>query len=125
MLHYPVDFPADAARKIYENYNNGTLASNKEVVVECAWNLVGYGLKVGVGETDEKLMTSAGPQILDLNTGPEGEIDDADMIARLQTYDTTPHEKRVVGALPIPAGLLVKWAIRFALQILNNQFPSK
>lgn len=118
MVHYPIDFPADAARVIVKNFRGGTIASDPKGTAEAAWNLVGYGLSASIGAPDPTGNISM--------AGPPGEIggempSDEEMIGALESHDALPaQQKLVAGALPIPPKLLIKWGMNLAIRIIGG-----
>jgi len=120
MVHYPIDFPGDAARIIVTNFRNGTIVSEPAATAEAAWNLVGYGLYASIGSGPE------GPQTGNISmSGPPGELggevpSDEEMISALEAHDAMPADRKVMGALPIPPKILIKWAMNLAVRIING-----
>jgi hypothetical protein len=137
MLHYPVDFPADAGRVIVTAWTSGTLLTKSADVVEAAWNLAGYAMKEILGETQPNtadpnikqsggMLSMQGPQADALVMGSlNGQpIDDEEMIQLLKSHDElTPGDKLKAG-LPIPVETLLKWSLGLVMKILSGMIAA-
>lgn len=123
MLHYPLDFPADAAMILVKNFRAGTLGSEKAASSEAAWNLVGYGLKETVGESSPTGNILAGSGLAGTNPNEilSGDCPpDEEMIAALETYGNLSPDKKLQSGLPLDMKTLIKWALSLAIRIITG-----
>lgn len=139
MVHYPIDFPADAAQTIVTSWRAGTITSQAPALVEAAWNLAGYAMKETLGESQPEVVPkatnspmmaqSAGGKLpmaqsgggcivgCDSNGAP---IDDEAMIAGLEQFCNCGHEQKLGFTLPFTTQQLMSWALSLALKILQG-----
>lgn len=115
MLHYPLDFPSDAALLIVTNFRAGTIPAQRAATAEAAWNLVGYGLKSALGEDTANGVAKMGPELLSGDVPP-----DEEMISALEQHHALSPDKKLMGGLPISPQLLIKWGMGLAIRIISG-----
>jgi len=113
MLHYPVEFPADAAKVILTNFASGSLVSNAPAVAECAWNIAGYGLGQTLGESQGGNLSKAGPDVEPMS--------DEDALDALNAGCDKDLRAGILSSLV--SAQLVKWAINLAFKVLAGIDP--
>jgi hypothetical protein len=100
MQSYPTEFPMEAVQIIVSNWRSGRIVSEKAKVTEAAWNVLGYGLKMSIGQPVLMGATSAGQ-------------DTEKVLGELQLASTTKDSGR-----SIPPQVLLHWAIEFIKKVL-------
>lgn len=121
MVHYPTDFPSDAARQIIQAWQQGQLSNQKPEIAESVWNLQGYGMGCLLGFTNAPPLSQAYPHAAD-----DCPTDTDSIVKILEAHENLPadqkqniQEGRVVGSLiPLPPAALVKWALQLLLTFL-------
>lgn len=123
MVHFPSEFPGDAARVIVTSFRNGTLATDRAKVAEAAWNLVGFGGFAALGAAPSApLMRMNAPQE-QMGEQMGEQISDEEAITALEAYETAPRDVKpaMLAGGPIASGVIVKWALDFLIRLLMEQ----
>lgn len=117
MVHYPVEFPADAASTIVGLYRAGSLAQNRAEAAECLWNLQGYAMACALGSVQPpQLSQSLPPHINDTTVLSNDEV-----IGILEEHaKQSPEQKMEQGLLPLPYSLILKWATQMLAEIIGQ-----
>lgn len=145
MVKFPSQFPQDSITTIVQNWQKGTLATNKALVAEAAWNIQGFAIQymIGTKDTGSALMGSAPPVTggqaktfaTSLDHDAAGQpIDQDEVLNQLSAYcDLKPTEKgevntAILAGSPLPTGIftgitasvLLKFATKLALEVLTE-----